>query len=277
MDLAGCLECGEVHNCKDESSCDLIDENDSRVCFITGCCVKQKVFPMDEFMDNMMLDEDILVSNVSNRDFYNKVMSQKTVEDSLYSFDEVNKCLVWILSSDVCKKSYMNEKNRMMLKHRQVMWKLLKDFKINNPGKVPRLCNIVTNMLHQCSKIRICYPEWDEEMRRSVASTASEYIVRFLNMLSQKFSTQLGMFKKNVLFIGIVYLMRMGITMQNVILLPKIHELQHLLPIEAHLKCYFKIKCKFITEVENLIKMCIRNLTNKEIDVMGFTSVDIKY
>lgn len=280
MEFAGCLECGEIHQCRDESTCNLTDEGDGRVCMITGCCVKQKVFPMNEFMDNMMMDEDSAGNEYGsggNRDLYNQIMNHKSLEDLMYQVEDVNKCLVWIMASDTSKQSYTNEKNRMMQKHKQVLWKLLKDFKIKNPGQVPRLCTLVTKMLHQTSKIRICCPTWDESLRKEVAQTASEYIVRFLNMLAQKFKAQLSMFKDNILFIGIVYLMRMGITMQNVILLPKIHVLQYLLPIEAHLKCYFKIKCKFITEIENLIKMCIRNLTNKEIDMMGFTSVDIKY
>lgn len=277
MDVAGCLTCGNIHHCRDENTCTLSEENDGRICIITGCCVKQKVYSMDEFMDNIMIDEEAMATSSSSKDFFNHIMSQSSTKDQVYKLEEVNKCIRWVMVSNICKDSYENEKNRMTMKHRQVIWKLLKDFKINNPKKVPKLCNIVAKMLHQCNKIRICCPEWDESIRKTVADHASEYITRFLNMLSQKFKLQLSMFKNNILFIGIVYLMRMGITMHNVILLPKIHELQYLLPIEAHLKCYFKIKCKFITEVENLIKMCIRNLTNKEIEMMGFTSVDIKY
>eukprot|EP00960_Hanusia_phi_P008203 234864-Hanusia_phi.AAC.1 len=108
------------------------------------------------------------------------------------------------MSSEVSKESYINESDRMILKHRQVLWKILKDFKINHRGKVPRLCTVVTKMLHQCNKKRICSPSWDEEHRRSVALKASEYIARFLIMLSQKFKQQLSTFKGNILFIGIV-------------------------------------------------------------------------
>lgn len=275
MDLAGCQECGEIHHCRDESSCRLTEEDDSRVCPITGCCVKQKVFPMSEFMDNMVMNGE--GQEGSSRDLYQTMMNQKTLEDAMYSLEDVNQCLNWIMASEVARQSYENERNRMLSKHKQTLWRLLKEFKINNPHTLPRLCNIATKMIHQCSKIRICQPSWDEEFRKRVAQHSSEYITRFLNMLSQKFKAQLSMFKNQVLYIGVVYLMRMGITMQNVILLPRVQDLQHLLPIEAHLKCYFKIKCKFITEVENLVKMCIRNLTNKEIEMMGFTSVDVKY
>jgi len=274
-DMAGCLDCGFVHHCLDESTCTLSEENDSKVCIITGNCVKKKFFPMDEFMDNMLLDEDILVCNGRNKDFLKKAVDSKS--ERSYKYEDVQKCINWILASATCKQSYLQEKSRMQAKHRQVLWKLLKDFKIKNPNKVPRMCTIVAKMLFQCNKIRICCPDWNEDLRKRIAASSTEYIIRFLNMLSQKFRPQLSLFKNNILFIGIVYLMRMGITMQNVILLPKIHELQYLLPIEAHLKFYFKIKCKFITEVENLIKMCIRNLTNQEIEQMGFTSVDINY
>lgn len=278
-DLAGCLECGAVHRCSDEGTCPVAQESDSQVCTITGTCVKHKFFSMNEFMDNMLLDEDVLASNSSNRDFFNKLVEGKSEQASgqAYTYDEVHKCMLWVLASETSRRSYEQEVGRMQSKHRQVLWRLLKEFKIRHPGGVPRMCDVVTRMLHQCSKIRICSPDWDDAQRRRVAACSADSILRFLNMLSQKFRAQLALFKSSVLFVGVVYLMRMGITMQNVILLPRMHELQHLLPIEAHLKCYFKIKCKFITEVENLVKMCIRNLTSREIDTMGFTSVDINY
>eukprot|EP00960_Hanusia_phi_P007143 203237-Hanusia_phi.AAC.1 len=100
MDLAGCMDCGHIHQCVDEFSCNLSEVNDSRVCVITGCYVKQKVYRMDEFMDNMMMEDDSVSSRVRGNEIYSLHTNSSSMEDHLYKVEDVNKCLQWIMSSE---------------------------------------------------------------------------------------------------------------------------------------------------------------------------------
>lgn len=256
FDLAGCLDCGKIHRCE-IGVCPVSEEEDSMVCTITGNCVHTKRFSKDEFMDNVVM-EDVREFGEHARAFI--------------EIDEVQERIHWILQSEVARQSFIQERARMEQKHKHLMWKILKEIKMRN--EIPNLCWVITHILHATNKIRVCSVTFQDDLRGLITSRCSHYIRRFLNMLSQRFGVAMSTVKKGTLVIGTLYLMRMGIYMHNVILLPRVPQLQLLLPIETHLKSYFKVKCKSITEVENLIKMCIRGLTVNDIDKMGFMMTD---
>ena len=57
-----------------------------------------------------------------------------------------------------------------------------------------------------------------------------------------------------------LYLMRMGITFKNQILLQKMEILNELLPLQVFLPAVFKIRAKSITEGENIIKLDLQRI-----------------
>ncbi|EKX31747.1 hypothetical protein GUITHDRAFT_122062 [Guillardia theta CCMP2712] len=257
IDLAGCRECGAIHRC-DASSCPVSEENDSHVCLITGNCVRMKRFTRDEFMDSVVIMD---LPEAMDREV-----------KLLVEMREVKDKVEWILMSSTALQSFDQERGRMEQKHRHLMWKALREVKVQ--GKIPNLCEVMTKILYATNKIRVCSNTFQEDLRSLISERCTHSITRFLNMMGQRFKSVLSSLKSTVLIIGTLYLMRMGISMNNIILLPRIPQLQLLLPIETHLKSYFHVKCKSITEVENMIKMCLRGLSSGELERMGFTVVE---
>jgi UL92 family len=50
-DVAGCLLCGKIHECKDAMECPLVVYEGRHVCEITGFYTRRNVFVDDEFVD----------------------------------------------------------------------------------------------------------------------------------------------------------------------------------------------------------------------------------
>jgi len=68
--------------------------------------------------------------------------------------------------------------------------------------------------------------------------------------------------------IGLMYLMRHGIIVKGVVVLPRLHMLHNTLPLETHLH-FFGMKAKVITETENTVKQVLKHLSIQELAVYG--------
>eukprot|EP00960_Hanusia_phi_P076179 768525-Hanusia_phi.AAC.4 len=257
LDLAGCLDCGAVHSCE-VGKCSVSEEEDSQVCTITGFCVRKKQFLRDEYMDT------VVVAHANP--------SAQGEAAAFFEFREVQEKVHWMMASATARESFTQERARMEQKHCHLMWKFLRECKLH--GRVPNLCRVLGQILNATNKIRVCPSAFEDGLREVVAQRCTFAISRFLNMLSQRFRGILAGIKPTTLVVGTLYLMRMGISMHSIVLLPRVPQLQLLLPIETHLKTYFRVKCKSITEVENTIKMCLRGLSPRDLERMGFTTVE---
>jgi hypothetical protein len=114
-----------------------------------------------------------------------------------------------------------------------------------------------------------------------------------VNLLSRQICTTIAFFATEMQMkikildyrnwtIGILYLMKNGISMHGVHVLPKISALQTLLPPESQLHRQYNFKCKNITDVENKMKLYLRDInvaqlqkfcwnTNlKKLDIVSF-------
>lgn len=84
------------------------------------------------------------------------------------------------------------------------------------------------------------------------------------------FSTEMGMKIKSLdyrnLSIGMLYLMKHGISMHGVHILPRMSILQKILPPESQLHRRFNFKCKNITDVENKIKLYLRDINIAQLE-----------
>jgi hypothetical protein len=69
--------------------------------------------------------------------------------------------------------------------------------------------------------------------------------------------------------IGLMYLMRYGIIVKDVVVLPRLTALHSTLPLESHLQNVFATKGKVITETENTVKQVLKNLSINELQTYG--------
>ena len=94
-----------------------------------------------------------------------------------------------------------------------------------------------------------------------ISSKCSSAIVRLVNALElfPKHTNETKLFYHTV---GLLYLMRQGITCNNTALLTRMSILKNILPQENHIKAVFNVRAKVITETENMVKMCMRKLSS---------------
>ena len=65
--------------------------------------------------------------------------------------------------------------------------------------------------------------------------------------------------------IGLLYMLRNGIVVHELVVLPRLPLLERLLPLESHLDVLFGVKAKCITETENVVKIIFRSVTKQQL------------
>ena len=73
--------------------------------------------------------------------------------------------------------------------------------------------------------------------------------------------------------IGLLYMIRQGIIVHELVVLPRLPGLSALLPLESHLDTTFNVKAKCITETENVVKIILRNVTKQQLIEAGVARV----
>jgi hypothetical protein len=73
--------------------------------------------------------------------------------------------------------------------------------------------------------------------------------------------------------IGLLYLLRNGIIVHDMVVLPKLQILESVLPLESHLQTFFSIRAKCITETENVIKIILRHVSKQQLIATGVAQV----
>lgn len=247
-DMAGCLLCGHVHICHDKSKdCLKICENDCTVCGITGFVIRDVQFAEIEYLDTLNFQSQ-------NHDKY------QNENNNIIEYDTILEIVNKFVLSDLTQKSFEQEQIKIILKSRSHIFSYLKQWKIKNANSIPSLINVITNYLNQNVDTRSLYYDYfDHDQKVAIAKKCASSITHIINILTSSKLHNIGKVKQPGLIIGILYLLKNGVTYRGVIILPKIRGLEYILPMESHLACYFGIRCKTITEVENIVKLFVRN------------------
>ena len=76
--------------------------------------------------------------------------------------------------------------------------------------------------------------------------------------------------------VGLLYLLRTGIIVHDMVVLPKLPILECILPLESHLGTFFGVRAKCITETENVVKIILRNISKQQLIDAGVAHVACK-
>lgn len=236
---AGCRNCGAQHSCKAtlfESDCDLVHLDDGGVCCsITGFCI-----PVVRYSDNEYLEG---VSYTHDRE---------GVKQSKVTFDEVMAIVKWFLVGSLSISCKKEEVDRSIARVQTTSVKVLKQHKLataHAPAKrLPCFLAMLAQTLHQLKLKHFCRPS------HSICSFCATHITQCLNTLKP---TNMHSRKVN-LVLGMLYLMKQGLVIQNKQWLPKTPELINCLPHETSLEKVFKLSMKLVCETENEIKLALR-------------------
>jgi hypothetical protein len=238
---AGCLKCGAHHNCKvvlDESDCKLVQTDDCSICCtITGFCVPAVRYSNCEYV------QDVFYTHVKGPD----------LKQCKVLFDEVLSLVKWFLTGTLSIACKRDEVNKTIARIQSASVKALKTQKIKQGGSservtIPCFLTVFAQTMHHL-KLKLC-----SRASNDLCMFCATHITQCLNNLKLANAQS----RKVNLILGMLYLMKQGLVIQNKQWLPKTPELTHCLPHETSLEKTFKLSMKLVCETENEIKLALR-------------------
>ena len=228
-DKAGCLQCGQQHLCCEKTCLARLQEDKSRICEITGLSI-----PVIRVCDNEFVEHCIFECRSAGQNEHEMLESSIACVVNNFFFNR---------NMTVCKRKENEKKiakvnatiNRLMKAHKQLM---------------PSLHSLIAKALTMC------------KINRTDALTSVLAQTCVANIMTAVTAMQLQSMvrsKPNVV-IGLLYLMKSGITFW----LPRMQQLVYALPHENSLEKFFNVSVKIICETENEIK-CLLRRKNKQL------------
>jgi hypothetical protein len=178
--------------------------------------------------------------------------------------EEISTYVRKILCTEDWDKSHIIEQERYLVKWLNSFTKIARDFKKQNPGILPIIPDLYTKTLTVMGNTRIP-PDISITDRTTLASWCTEKIRHHLMILHTNFPDIIQVSRIQGIVVGLMYLMRCGIIVKGVVVLPRLQLLHDVLPLETHLNQMFNIKGKVITETENTIKQVLKSLSTNEL------------
>ena len=239
-DQAGCLLCGSIHQCSasvslNHENCPLSVRADGHAsCTITGLLIPSLCTSTEEYLPHTRFDA-LSGAGETPYDRLEKLSNDVTYILSNFLFHR---------KMAMCKakenKKKLHKFNINLVKH-------LKSFKASHPLTLPNLPTIITQTLYETPHLVLSHMPTQAHL-----DTAARFITKCLHELGEPPGSRQSM------VIGLLYLMKSGLIMNNCYWLPKFEDLNYCLPHENSLEKFFGISIKIICETENEVKLLLR-------------------
>jgi hypothetical protein len=256
IDVLGCLTCGAIHHCHADT-CEVVHTSDSTVCVISGVCVKTKNFKQEDFCDRVAPYCFCLNSLPAKR-----IVSESTVY--LY----INE----ILCSEKTRQSFhidvRREFQKLLLKFTHMLENKSVQESLQHGDKTCSIIHIVEQIFATNGKkaeMLCCY---NEALRMEYVEAVVPKITRILNFYQMHCQKSIKPMEVKTYVVGLLYLMRSGVIVNNHQVITKIEILQCLLPSENLLETIFGFKSKNITDIENRFKFFFRQISTLTLQTM---------
>lgn len=229
VDLLGCRVCGDIHACDVCTCTDVIETTDSVICSVSGAVLRNLVYSEVEFVDTVALsgpvtqfDEDI--------------------------DGEIDQAVDYVLMSAKSKRQ-----RRLVFCDTLLRWSRQAATPSTHRSLVAA-CAAVAQKAQSNPYVFVFVAR--ERLLALVAQAKMDChrILRFMVTCGMPIKTA----EAQRLTVGVLYLMRHGISDADTVVLQKSPEIAQLLPMENLLLKHYGIHPKFITEAENKIKFCLR-------------------
>jgi hypothetical protein len=209
------------------------------------------VFVDDEFIDT--------VANVTTQ----HIPVQRTID-----YAQIEVWVDAVLVSAEAREAITTELEKRRQRCKTVFIKLAKQVKTSrSPLNLMDLC---TQTASHMANVRIPIL-LDACEAASLSKLCAEKINWFCRCFLDALKCTPPAVKMHGFVVGLLYLMRTGLIIcGNVEIVPKIRELNDVLPSENHIKVVFKMSTKIMTEVENFIKMTVRRFSRDRLLNLGF-------
>jgi hypothetical protein len=281
MHLAGCCKCGTMHLCRYDTCATTLNSEGHSICNITSLCIKMLNFSDHEYVDTVLVKpRNTSTPKKSPRQSRKKRLKNLSLQKCtqrgrqvLTGDDEkIENNVSVIVKEFLCSEEwvYSNkvEYDRYVYKWSISFTKVLKDFKKTRPGHLPIIPDMYIQNLQSMGNTRVP-SDADVHQRKVLSARCSENIRHHIMMMKHRFPEIIGNNRIRGTVVGLLYLMRHGIIVKGVVVLPRLQILHDMLPLETHLPHIFKIKGKVITETENIVKQVLKGLSPNELGVYG--------
>ena len=244
MNIAACDLCGFMHVCRDTTTCQSsMDDNGYPVCVTTGYAIPYLSKCNGEYVDTV--GPDIVDA------------SKKNVDKAHYAENIGPVILAQIMEIMVGSKwehCANVETGKQIARRKATLFRYLKNFKMQNRGKIPNMAVAVCYMVNSSNNWRNLWLV-SEEDRLNLCTWCAAQIIKHIMLLRSVSPEIVSTSRLRNITVGLLYQMRSGVIMHGVVLLPKSIHLCRVLPMEIFLESVFGIRSKCITETENIIKV----------------------
>jgi hypothetical protein len=278
VDKAACKQCGNLHVCT-PLTCETSIESDSIVCDITGMCLGQRMLTQYESAYDNNAQELMALSHECT-DPYPRPGKKRGCKSNTprpnngiisCDMDNVIRTLTTILLSKKTEISIESEHSKLVNKLRCNCLRRMRQYRVKK--HTPNLCDIeayLNHMLcgHRIPPIRI---EQSRNQRLECIHQAAQAITELTQFMKVHCTNVPTCVRQGGIVTGMLYMMRSGVTIDNITVLPRIAGLKRLLPLEQHLPTFFNIRAKVVTEAENVIKYNMRCVPHRSLALLAQT------
>ena len=247
-DRAGCLRCSFIHRCSTDT-CNLVQTEEAMVCDVTGLCLVTKNFVQQQYSECVGYQG-----------------SSTTSEISRIELAEVRKVVHHILSS----RQNTQCRVRLIQKFNTMLYHSMHHYSIHHMSETTNAIDLIEaglgSVCHRFDLPLIIPPA----QTTLVVDTCTQEISTLMSICYYKLRLHIRPSDIRDIVVGLLFLMRTGINVHGVCVLPHIPQLVNLLPIENMLPKIFHLESKIITDVENRFKMHIRQLSRAALVAAGF-------
>lgn len=247
---AGCVLCGAIHVC-DRDCKDIIQTDEFDVCAVTSVCIRPRQIAAENTFHDTVL--------------FGQSESMKTNDNDNGLYDKVEGFITELI---------MSEKAMTVLKKQQerTSQRLADHAVYQIQNKQQNIFDAILCSWQNLSSKNNIESEMGIEIRQHIANECCAKVYSILNNFTNLFRLNVKTHELRNTVFGIVYLLRDGIKFNSVQILPRVNNLEAILPTENMLDKHFNFKSRYITDLENKCKFVFRTQNSNEIDLTVFVA-----
>ena len=250
-DKSGCRLCSHVHVCGYGSCKSVVQTTDALVCEITGLCIRQ-----NNIVESAYSDEVISFG-------CNTPYSGDNARQDMY--DDIDGFVTELLLSESAQEVSAAERSHHAARISHTIQRTLALAPAQQPGN---LVDVLQTALATCAEKKR-YERFDRVARLQVSAYCSQQLRSTIPICNKFLKMNIRRTDMRVVVFGLMYLMRSGICIHEICVLPSVAALHQMLPNESNLHKYHNYKSKHITDTENKFKFHLRHVSRARMHQMG--------
>lgn len=229
------------------------------VCEVTGFCIRK-----DNIVESVFRDEVVSFGGIQA---YSGDMRKQD------SYCEIEMFVKDLLVSENAIKVNVTERMNYALKISNTIQKKINLQNLKNESY--DIIDLVVRSLDIHKEVKK-YQIFDIESRKRLCQKCCEQLKITIPICNKYLNMNIKKCDMRTIVYGLIFLMRSGIFIHDICVLPVLSELTQCLPNESNLLKYFGFRSKNITDIENKFKFHLRGVKRSDMQNMGFHMIKIE-